>query len=199
MPTEIEAKFLDVSHEELRTRLRSLGANCTHPNRLTKRLTIDYPDQRLRKSKNGWVRLRDEGDKITLTYKQLNDRTLSGMGEVEVVVDDFKKTEAFLRTIGLVPYNYQETKRESWVLDGVEIDLDEWPWIAPFVEIEGPSEEAVWHVVQQLGLIKDEALFGSVEIAYVAEYDISEEEVDNWERITFTPIPDWLRAKAKKQ
>jgi adenylate cyclase class 2 len=145
MPPEIEAKFLHVDHAALRSQLEKLGATCRHPNRLTKRLVLDFPDRRLR-AKDGWVRIRDEGDKITLTYKQLNQRSLSGMQEVEVVVEDFVGTEAFLKAIGLEPYSYQETKRESWELDSVAIELDEWPWIHPFVEIEARDETAVWHV-----------------------------------------------------
>lgn len=197
MPSEIEAKFLHVDHDVLRARLKALGATCTHPNRLTKRLTIDHPDRRLKK-KRGWIRLRDEGDKVTLAYKQLNERSIAGMQEIEVVVSDFAKAEAFLRAIGLEFYNYQETRRESWALDGVEVDLDEWPWIPPFAEIEGPNEAAVWAVVERLGLTKDQALFGSVENAYQAVYDVTEEEVNDWERITFGEVPDWLRARMKR-
>ena len=196
MPEEIEAKFLNADHDTLRARLKELGARCTHPNRKFTRLTIDYPDMRLRK-KHGWIRLRDEGDKVTLTYKQQNERSIAGMQEVEVVVSDFAKAEAFLKAIGLQHYNYQETKRESWELGNVEIDLDEWPWIPPFVEIEGPSEAEVWDVTQKLGLKKDDALFGSVENAYRAVYDVTEEEVDSWERITFIDVPDWLEKRKK--
>lgn len=198
MSTEIEAKFLRTDHDTIRAHLKELGAICTHPSRLMKRLTIDYPDQRLRKTANGWVRIRDEGDKITLTYKQLNTRSLHGMQEIELIVDDFDKAEAFLKAVGMQRYAYQETKRESWRLDGVEIDLDEWPWIHPFVEVEGPDEVSVWQVVEKLGLDRAQAKFGSVEIAYLAEYDVNDDEVDNWERITFVDIPAWLKEKAKQ-
>jgi adenylate cyclase class 2 len=198
MPPEIEAKFLHVNHDELRIRLRDVGAICKKPDRLTKLLTIDFPDKRLRSTANGWVRIRDEGDRVTLTYKQLNDRSIAGMQEIEVVVDDFDKTEMLLRAIGLKRYAYQETRRETWELDGVEIDLDEWPWIPPFVEIEGPDEVAVWKIVERLGLDRSQALYGSVEIAYRAEYDVTDEEIDNCERITFTDVPQWLKAKVRR-
>jgi adenylate cyclase, class 2 len=197
MPTEIEAKFLNADHDALRTKLKEHGAICTHPNRLTRRLILDFPGRPLDKA-NGWVRLRDELDKVTLAYKQLNGRTLHGMQEVEVTVNDFDKTRALLEAIGLQCFAYQETRRESWELNGVEIDLDEWPWIRPFAEIEGPHETAVWGIVEKLGLKREGALFGSVEIAYQAEYDVTEEEVDNWEQVTFIPIPDWLKVKAKQ-
>jgi hypothetical protein len=36
-----------------------------------------------------------------------------------------------------------------------------------------------------------------VETAYQAVYDVTDEEIDAWEEIKFTTIPDWLRSKAK--
>jgi adenylate cyclase class 2 len=197
MPSEIEAKFLNIDRDTFRTRLKSVGAKCTQPDRLTKRITMDFPDQRLRRAANGWVRLRDEGDKITLTYKQLNDRSIDGMRETEIIVNDFEKTEMLLNAIGVKRYAYQETRRETWELHGVEVDLDEWPWIPPFVEVEGRTAQAVWGVVEELGLDRSEACFGSVEVAYQAVYNVTDEEVDNWERITFTDVPEWLQVKVR--
>lgn len=196
MKPEIEAKFLDVNHEELRQKLQLLGATCEKPLRLMKRKNYDFPDKRLEKI-GGWVRVRDEGDKITLSYKQLDDRSLHGTQEVCLVVDNFAEAASFLQAIGLVPHADEESKRESWELDGVEIDLDEWPWIKPFVEIEGPSEESVWTVAKKLGLDPNMAKHGSVEIAYQAEYDVTEEEARPSQTL-FGPVPAWLEARRKK-
>ncbi len=77
MQTEIEAKFLDVDVEALRKKLEEIGATQEHPEIFMKRKVFDYPDSRLEK-KGGWIRVRDEGEKITLSYKQLNDRSLHG-------------------------------------------------------------------------------------------------------------------------
>lgn len=197
METEIEAKFLNVDHGAIRARLRELGAKCEQPMRVMRRKNYDFPDMRLEKV-GGWVRVRDEGDKITLSYKQLKDRSLHGTKEVSVVVDDFSKTCQLLEAIGLEASSYQETKRESWRLDGTQVELDEWPWIRPLMEIEGPSETAVMGVASQLNLEWSDAIHGSVENAYQAEYDVTEAEVDGWKEILFTPVPGWLEAKRKK-
>lgn len=197
MQTEIEAKFLHVDHDAIRAKLRGLGGACAQPMRLMRRKTYDFPDMRLEKV-GGWVRVRDEGDKITLSYKQLNDRGLHGTKEVTVTVSNFGDTCMLLEAIGLRIESYIETRRESWELDGVEIELDEWPWIQPFVEIEGPSEAAVKAVAAKLALGWDEALHGSVEVAYQAEYDVTEDEVIHCEEILFTPVPDWLAAKRRE-
>lgn len=196
MDTEIEAKWLNIDHDAMRQKLKAANATLVQPERLMIRRVFDYLDKRLEKV-GGWVRVRNEGDKVTMSYKQLNDRTLHGTKEVTVVVDDFNRTCAFLESIGLEGYAYQETKRESWKLDGAEIELDTWPWIPGFVEIEAKSEEKLQNVASILGLDFSKALHGSVETAYQAVYDVTEEEVDAWDEIKFSDVPDWLAEKAK--
>ncbi len=194
MDTEIEAKWLNINHDEMRELLKAHGAELIQPERFMTRRVYDHEDHRLEK-KGGWVRVRNEGDKITLSYKQLNDRTLHGTKEVTVTVDDFDRTCSFLESIGLKSYSFQETKRESWELDGTEVELDTWPWIPPYVEIEAKSEEKLRVVANKLGLDFSNALHGSVEVAYQAVYDVTEQEVDGWDEITFIDVPEWLLAK----
>lgn len=198
MQTEIECKFLNVQFDEVRERLNAAGAICDQPMRIMRRKTYDFPDARLCNEFNGWVRVRDEGDKITLSYKQLNDRTLYGTKEITVIVNDFTTTDSFLLAIGLEQKSYQETKRESWHIGDVQIELDEWPWIKPTIEIEGPNEAAVRETAEKLSFKFEEALFGSVEVAYQAEYDVTEDEIDDWDEVTFVPVPDWLEVKRRK-
>jgi len=197
MQTEIEAKWLDINIDALRRKLKGLGAVLSQPERLMTRRNYDYPDKRLEKI-GGWVRVRHEGDKITLSYKQLNDRTLHGTKEVSVVINDFEATCHLLEAIGMESSSFQETKRESWMLGSVEIELDTWPWIPSFVEIEAPSEKELLRTAARLGLDYADALHGSVETAYQAIYDVSEAEIDNWEEIRFSDVPDWLSTRLKK-
>ena len=194
MQTEIEAKFLDIDPEDLRKKLKNLSAHLAYPERLMKRRAFDFPDGKLEKI-GGWVRVRDEGDKITLSYKQLVDRTLHGTKEVTVEISDFEQATNILLAIGLKIDAYQETKREKWLLDDSEITIDTWPWIPTFVEIEASTEEKLKRVAQQLGFDWAHAMYGSVETVYQKHYDLTEQEVDAWESITFVSVPDWLEAK----
>lgn len=197
MKPEIEAKFLAVDHDVLRAKLKELGAECVQPLRLMKRKNYDFPDGRLNKVR-GWVRLRDEGGKVTLSYKQLNDRTLHGTHEVSVMVSEFDATDALLQAIGLQAKTYQETKRESWRLGKFEIELDEWPWVKPFVETEGPDEAGLKDFAAKLGLDWNGVCHGSVEIVYQAEYDVSDEEFNNIPVATFNePVPAWLQQRRR--
>lgn len=197
METEIEAKFPDIDADALRLMLKEKKANLEHPEVLMRRKTFDYSDRRLNKI-GGWIRVRDEGNKITLSYKQLNDRTLHGTKEVNVVVDDFDTTCQFLEAIGMMAKSYQETKREKWNYKGVEVIIDTWPWVPTFVELEGPTEELVKSVASDLGFDWNKAMHGSVEPIYQMHYDFTDEEIDHWESITFIAPPDWLLAKKRK-
>ena len=194
METEIEAKFPDIDADALRSMLKEKEAILEHPEILMRRRNYDYPDRHLEKM-GGWIRVRDEGDKVTLSYKQLNDRTLHGTKEINVVVDDFDKTCSFLESIGMAAKAYQETLREKWNYKGVEVTLDTWPWVPTFVELEGPTEELVKSVANDLGFDWNKAMHGSVETIYQMHYDFTEAEIDGWESITFIAPPDWLLVK----
>jgi adenylate cyclase class 2 len=198
MDSEIEAKWLNIHVASFRKTLKEAGATLVQPERRMQRRVFDYPDGRL-DAKHGWIRVRDEGDKVTLCYKQLQERSLHGMKEVTVTVDNFDNACRFLESIGLQCFTVQETKRESWLLDGAQIEIDTWPWIPSFVEIEAHDESTLRAAAKKLGLDYAAALHGSVEIAYQAMYDVTETEVNSWEEIRFTPVPDWLLAKKRSK
>lgn len=195
MHTEIEAKFLDVDPETFRQILKGAGAKLVHAEQQMKRKVFHFKENPFG---GAWIRVRDEGDRITLSYKELRDRTLHGTREIMLGVDNFENACALLTAIGLVNKSFQETKRERWQIGDVEVTIDTWPWIPPFAELECPSEENLRNTAKQLGLDWNQALHGSVETAYQTYYDVTDQEIDSWESITFTPIPDWLEIKRKK-
>jgi adenylate cyclase class 2 len=191
MEIEIEAKFVDVNADHIRISLKALGAQLVHPECVMRRRNYDFPDGKL-ESISAWVRIRDEGKKVTMSYKQNKDDGLHGTVEVNVGVDNFDATGAFLEAVGMGQKSYQETKRESWLLDGVEVTIDTWPWIPPFVELEGHSEAAVKGVAKKLGFDWANALHGSVATVYQMHYNVTADEVNAWKLIDFQPIPVWL-------
>lgn len=198
MQVEVEAKFLNISHDDLRMRLEKLGATRQNTSRLMRRVNMDYPDRQLQKQQNGWLRIRDEGNRTTLAYKQLEERTVNGTVEAEVVVSDFKTACSIFEAIGLEPKSYQESRRETWELDGVDVVLDEWPHVRPFCEVEGADDTAVAAVAAKIGLDWRDAIFGSVEPVYQAEYDITDEEFYDLGELRFdAPVPAELAARRR--
>src|SRR5690606_35359406 len=121
----------------MRERLTKAGAELIRPEFLQKRIPFNLPEG---KPQRGiWLRVRDEGDKTTLSLKQIDGENIENQKELSVDVSDFDTTVTILKSIGCKPKSYQETRRELWRLDGVDITIDEWPFLEPFVEVEGKS------------------------------------------------------------
>lgn len=89
MKTEYEAKFLQIDIDAIRSRLRAADATLEQPLRLLRRIVYESPQL---KAKNAYIRVRDEGHRVTLTYKQFDALALDGAKELEVVVSDFQTT-----------------------------------------------------------------------------------------------------------
>lgn len=198
MKTEFEAKFLNIDIEDIRIKLKNLGAVCEIPMRLMRRAIIDYPDRRLFHEKDAYVRVRDEGNKTTLTYKEHRIQSVDGAKEIEVVVSDFTDTVAIFEEAGLKCFSLQESRRETWRLDGVEIVIDEWPWLKPYIEIEGESTKTVKEMASRLDFTWDDAIFGGTMQAYRAQYPHLKQadQLSHIERIRFDdPLPQLLELK----
>ena len=158
-----------------------------------RRVTIDTPEM---KKKEAFARVRDEGDRVTMTYKQFASLSVDGAQEHEVVVSDFDEAIALLAAAGLQYTSFQESKRETWMLDGAEVVIDEWPWLKPYIEVEGESVEHVKEVSAKLGFNWDDAVFGDVMAAYRQEYPhlTEQDTVGNIPEVRFgDPLPDLLK------
>ena len=195
MQVEIEAKFLGINHADLRIKLKELGAKQLYSQKLMRRRTFDYIDKSL-DEKGAWVRLRDEGDKIELMLKQNLGKQLGNIRETPVLVTDYEAATEFLLSIGLIQKSEQESKRELWQLNDVEIMLDEWPWVKPFIEIEAQRPEAVKDAAQQLGLDWQAAIFDTVEPVYYNEYDVTRAQIHALKTMRFdNPVPVTFKRK----
>ncbi|MGW4714354.1 hypothetical protein [Nocardia sp. NPDC004260] len=98
-----------------------------------------------------WIRLRDNGDGTTLAVKHITSDAIDGTHEVEVSVDDFATANALLEMLGFTAKSYQETKRVSFVLDGAQLEVDAWPRIPPYLEIEAATKDEVIRIAELLG------------------------------------------------
>lgn len=102
-------------------------------------------------SSKKWLRLRTNGETTTLTIKEICDNSkIDGMREVEIEVSDFDKTSLLLEELGFIPRNYQENTRIRYNYEDIEIDIDAWPMIPTYVEIEGKSVESVLNFLKQI-------------------------------------------------
>lgn len=191
MKTEIEAKFLDVNLEEMRGKLKALGAMLVYSEALIRQKVFDYPDYRLNKD-SSWLRLRQENEEVILTLKKWEEEGVLGMKEIETKVESFEEIERLLLAIGMIVKSTQEKKRELWKLNDIEFMIDTWPWVPTFVEIEGDSEEKVKMGAAKLGFDWGNAHFGGAARIYKQYFDIEYEQIDKCPEVLFLPVPEWL-------
>ncbi len=184
MDTEFEATYLDIDKDELKEKLQAVGASLKKAEFLQKRMVFDLPSGH--EIKGGWLRVRDEAGKITLTLKVIDGDNIENQREVLLGIDNFEKADQLLQMIGCKRNAYQENRREVWELDGAEITIDEWPFLEPYTEIEGKSKEHVIEISNKLGFDFKDALFCSVDKIYSMKYNISTEEFNHMPEITFS-------------
>jgi len=177
MDIEYEATFENIDKEEIRKKLKKIGAKLLKPEFLQKRVVFNLPKGH--EIKGGWLRVRDEGDKVTMSLKVVDGIKIENQKEICLRIDNFNEAVKFLETTGCRKKAYQESKRELWEIDGVDICIDEWPFLEPYVEIEGKSEKEVVEVAKRLGFDYKKALFCSVDTLYNRKYNVSEEIIND--------------------
>lgn len=149
--TEYEAKVLNID-PDIVTGLIIAAGGVHVADRFMRRYVYDIvPSDTSR-----WVRLRDTGAETTLCVKQILSDEVDGVREVEVEVSDFDSANALLAMLGFTPKAFQENRRSSWTLGAVRLEIDSWPLIPPYLEIEADSTEEVHATAVRLGFVVDE-------------------------------------------
>lgn len=195
MNIEYEATFIDINKDEVRERLEKAGAKVIKPEFLQKRVVFNLPG---RPKMGSWARVRDEGDRTTMSFKKITGSKIESQKEISLTIDNFGKGVDFLKALGCQRKSYQETKREIWNLDGVEICIDEWPFLEPFVEVEGKSEKEVKKASEKIGFDYSKAWFCAAGLIYSKKYNIPVEIIDNEiSEITFGIENPFLRFKKR--
>lgn len=146
MHIEYECTILEIDKEKFIEKIEKLGAKKIG-DFYQKRYVYDFNPV----DPNKWIRLRNNGKKTTLTIKNIVDKNkIGGTEELEIEVSDFESTNKILETLGYKSRNYQENKRVTYELDNVEIDIDSWPMIPTYVELEGKDEQSVINLIKKL-------------------------------------------------
>lgn len=114
---------------------------------------IDFIKQFHNNSKK-WIRVRQTNNKTTIAVKHIlanKETSLQQMLETEIEVPNIKEANNLLEALGFVYKSYQEKERITYILDNYEIDIDTWPGIPTYFEIEGSSEEELDKILNKLG------------------------------------------------
>ena len=125
---------------------------------------------------NKWIRLRKSGNETTLTVKQIlgrrtnkfgvREHSISNVLEYETGVASFETTKEILEQLGYYHKNYQEKRRISYVYNDIEIDIDHWPHIPPYIEVEAHSEKDIFDFLHLIGYTKEDTVSMNADDVY---------------------------------
>lgn len=171
MAQEFETKILEINSEEIEKKLLAVGAILHEDTVLMKRWVFDVKAHEAGKGKR--IRLRQKGDKTTITYKERNGNEIGATNERETSVGNFDIMAEILQKLSRETMVYQENKRKTYLLNDIEFCIDSWPKIPTYLEIEGPTQEAVHKWLEIVWCIgKDEGDIGVIEIYEKYGFDL---------------------------
>ena len=156
MTHEIETKVLAVDKEEIIKKIISVGGKKTGETRLN----VNW--YRLRGTKEGdeqwFLRIRSNSQgKHEVTWKAKSE--IFGIArkhkEINLFVEDAEKLGKIFEEIGLEKYAHQEKDRRSLALKNCLLEIDQYPGMPAFLEIEGDSEEIIKEIIKLLDLEKN--------------------------------------------
>ncbi len=156
MAHEIETKVLDIDADMVMSSLEKLGATKTQQTRLV----VDW--YRLKGVKEGddpwFLRIRSYSNGVhEVTWKAKSDilGTARKHKEINFTTTDPEKLSDLFQEIGLEKYAHQEKDRTSFALKDWSFDIDQYPGMPAYLEIEGTSEVYVKEGISMLGLEKN--------------------------------------------
>lgn len=136
---------------------------------LNKKELIDFINK-IHNNPKKWIRVRQTNNKTTIAVKHIladNDTNLQQMLETEIEVSSIKEANNLLEALGFSYKSYQEKERVTYLLDGYEIDIDTWPGIPTYFEIEGKSEKDLEEIIKKLGYSMSECVSCTADEIYI--------------------------------
>jgi adenylate cyclase class 2 len=197
MSVEVEAKFLEININDLRSKIKKLGGKKIHKMVLYKRYAFNL----LNSNEKGYIRTRDENGKITITLKKYPPNSKYAT-EYEIVLDKgstINDAKNILEAQGYKVKAYQESLREKWFLPGcLDIAIDTLPGIPSYVEIECKNEIQLKKISKLLGFDMNNAKYGPFVNEYIYYYNINIDD-DKHTMISFKNINKELKPNTKEQ
>ena len=180
MAHEVETKVLGVNPESISASMAALGAQKI----LDTTFTVDW--FRTAGSAEGdddwYLRIRtSSAGKSEITWKGAS-RVLGASRthkEINIQVEDPEAATDLFTNINLEKYAHQEKHRKSWVYLEWRFDLDAYPNVPPYLEIEGHNEEHIQEAIALLKLQTNEKYPGGERVLIQEKYG------QNWYSMKF--------------
>jgi adenylate cyclase class 2 len=153
MAHEIETKVLDIDQKEIEKKLSDMGAA---KSRRTKLVVTWFRKVGVTEGKDEWfLRIRSYDDvKHEVTWKAKSEilGTARKHKEINFLIAEPEKLADLFEETGLEKYAHQEKFRTTYTLKDWQFDIDEYPKMPAFIEIEGRGEEHVKEAIKLLGI-----------------------------------------------
>ncbi len=122
----MEIKILDINTETLESKLAALGANKVFDDFRTITYFKNPKDDGV-----PFLKLTEEGEKLKLSSQDLENHE-----DVKVFVSRKNECVRLLATLGYVPVSEVKARRISCELGSIDFDIDQFPGIPAFLEID---------------------------------------------------------------
>ncbi len=168
--------FLNVNVEALEKKLYEIGAE-----RVSEEILEEWIFKKPEwKGKNGRLRIRRknmQSEECEIAYKEFTQDVADGNLEIEFKVARVSEAVLFVEKMDIPLSRHQQKKRIHYRVGDIQVDIDFWPLIPPYLEIEGETREKVEALARQLGF--DPAQASGLDNFYIYKdvYGINVDEI----------------------
>ena len=148
---EYEIRIYKINEKQIKNKILQLGGKLIQSKKIMPLIVYHHPN----KKKNCYIRIRDEGFQITLTFKT-NLKSKYPV-EREVTINNIEEGDAILKALGCkVKYKIEKIREIYQLEDCKEIVFDSYAGIPTYLEIDCHSEESLINISNLLGFsLKD--------------------------------------------
>lgn len=144
---EHEIKVLDVDIDSLTKKLEEIGSKKVYDD-VRAIIALDTEDKHFLNHEDKLIRVTDEGSiKVTMHVNQSKPEIKAG---IKFKTSRLKETMDFFHEMGLNPISKVRVPRISYELGGIDFDIDSFPAIPPFLEIDIEHIEKEGYTVETL-------------------------------------------------
>jgi predicted adenylyl cyclase CyaB len=146
MSLEYEYRYKTYDKKKIINKLKKLGG-IKHGHWIFRVMVFIHPLE----ESNTYIRIRDEGHRITMTFKKNMNKQF--VTEHEVIINNFDEGVNILYGLGCKKKFYYEKMREIWQVSNTEICWDTNPGrFYDLMEIESESKKELHDIIEKLGL-----------------------------------------------
>jgi adenylate cyclase class 2 len=195
MSIEYEVKYININEKYVKNKLLELGATKVHDKIMLHR-TVFYMCDTLTQ---GYVRVRNNGDNVTITTKTYQNQKFPE--ETEITINEsYEYGCKFIKSLGLIQKSVHESYREKWNHPlAHEITFDTIPGLPTYMEIDCTSEKNLNDMINLLGLDKKNIRYGSYDKTYEEYYGIKSDVINKIPSLTFANILNEITPTINKE